>query len=279
MELTITYSPAIYIVVFLFGLVLGSFMNVCIYRIPREKSIVYPPSHCTSCSSPIRFYDNIPLLSYLALGGKCRNCGVKISVIYPLVEIITAVLITLLFYKFGISSRTLLYMVITLALIVITFIDIEHMIIPNVITIPGILIGLLYNAAITDWGLTFRVLENLSPVTLTYLIPSIPLLNSIFGIIVGGGSLLLIAYLYKWIRKTEGMGMGDVKLLAMLGAFLGVNGVFFIIFVSSLVGSVVGIAIILLNKGNLKFALPFGPFISLGAILFILTGGFFFLNL
>jgi len=195
------------------------------------------------------------------------------------VELLTAVLVTLLFYKFGITLKTFVYLILVFSLIVITFIDLEHMIIPNVITLPGIIIGFVYNLAITDWDLLFRAARNLDLSSMLFIIPRIPALNSLFGILIGGGSLLLIAYLYKLIRKNEGMGMGDVKLLAMLGAFLGVNGVFFIIFISSLVGSVVGIAIILINRQNLKFALPYGPFISLGAILFIFTGGFFFLSL
>ena len=279
MEITITNQPVFYTFVFIFGLVFGSFLNVCIYRLPKDESIAFPPSHCTNCGTYLKFYHNIPVFSYIFLGGKCHSCGSKISPIYPVVELLTAVLVTLLFYKFGISVTTFVYLVLILSLIVITFIDLEHMIIPNVITFPGIVIGLLYNLIITDWNLFFRVIDHLDLSNMFYIIPRIPALNSLFGIFIGGGSLLLIAYLYKLIRKNEGMGMGDVKLLAMLGAFLGINGVFFIILVSSLVGSVVGIAIILINKGNLKFALPYGPFISLGAILFIFTGGFVFLSL
>ena len=236
MEITVINPYLFYTFVFIFGLLFGSFLNVCIYRLPREESIAFPPSHCTNCSTPIKYYQNIPVISYLFLGGKCGSCGESISAIYPVVEIITAVLVTLLFYKYGITLETFIYVLLTLSLIVISFIDLEHFIIPNVITFPGIAIGLLYNFLITDWGLLFKILPKIDLGNIFYIVPRIPALNSLFGIIVGGGTLLLIAYTYKLIRKREGMGMGDVKLLAMLGAFLGVNGVFFIILVSSLVG-------------------------------------------
>lgn len=272
MEITVINPVLFYSFVFIFGLIFGSFLNVCIYRLPRDESIAFPPSHCTNCNSPIKSYQNIPVISYLLLGGKCSSCGESISPIYPAVELLTAVLVTLLFYKFGVTIETFVYVLLTLSLIVITFIDLEHFIIPNVITFPGIVIGLIYNLLITDWGLLFKVFPKINPGNIFYIVPEIPALNSVFGIIIGGGSLFLIAYIYKLIRKVEGMGMGDVKLLAMLGAFLGVQGVFFTILISSLVGSVVGIAIILLQKGNMKLALPYGPFISVAAVIFLFTG-------
>lgn len=272
LEITVINPVLFYSFVFIFGLIFGSFLNVCIYRLPREESIAFPPSHCTNCSSPIKYYQNIPVISYLLLGGKCSSCGESISPIYPAVELLTAVLVTLLFYKYGVTIETFVYVLLTLSLIVITFIDLEHFIIPNVITFPGIAIGLIYNLLITDWGLFLKVFPRIDLGNIFYIIPEIPALNSVFGIIIGGGSLFLIAYVYKLIRKVEGMGMGDVKLLAMLGAFLGVKGVFFTILISSLVGSVVGIAIILLQKGNMKLALPYGPFISIAAVIFLFTG-------
>ncbi len=272
MEITITNSYLFYTFIFIFGLLFGSFLNVCIYRLPRHESIAFPPSHCTNCNSFIKYYQNIPVISYIFLGGKCSSCKEPISVIYPIVELFTAVLVTLLFYKYGVTTKTFMYVVLVLSLIVISFIDLEHFIIPNVITFPGIAIGLLYNLLITDWGLFINILPNIDLGNFFFIVPRIPALNSIFGIIIGGGTLLLIAYLYKLIRKREGMGMGDVKLLAMLGAFLGINGVFFIILVSSLVGSIIGITIILIQKGNMKLALPYGPFISLAAVIFLFTG-------
>jgi len=181
-------------------------------------------------------------------------------------------LVTLLFYKYGVTIETFVYVILALSLIVISFIDLEHFIIPNVITLPGIIIGLAYNLLITGWGVLLKIIPGLDFGNIFYIAPRIPALNSVFGIIIGGGTLLLIAYLYKIIRKREGMGMGDVKLLAMLGAFLGINGVFFIILVSSLVGSVIGITLILIQRGNMKLALPYGPFISFAAVLFLFTG-------
>jgi len=272
LEITVINPFLFYTFVFIFGLLFGSFLNVCIYRLPRDESIAFPPSHCTNCSTPIKYYQNIPVISYLLLGGKCSSCKEPISVIYPVVELFTAVLVTLLFYKYGVTIETFVYVILALSLIVISFIDLEHFIIPNVITLPGIIIGLAYNLLITDWGFFLKIIPGLDFENIFYIAPRIPALNSVFGIIIGGGTLLLIAYLYKIIRKREGMGMGDVKLLAMLGAFLGINGVFFIILVSSLVGSVIGITLILIQRGNMKLALPYGPFISFAAVLFLFTG-------
>ncbi|MEE9192927.1 MAG: prepilin peptidase, partial [Thermodesulfobacteriota bacterium] len=201
MEITVINPFLFYTFVFIFGLLFGSFLNVCIYRLPRDESITFPPSHCTNCSTPIKFYQNIPVISYLLLGGKCSNCKEPISVIYPVVELFTAVLVTLLFYKYGVTIETSVYVILTLSLIVRSFIDLEHFIIPNVITLPGIIIGLAYNLLITDWGLLLKIIPGLDFGNIFYFAPRIPVLNSVFGIIIGGGTLLLIAYLYKIIRK------------------------------------------------------------------------------
>ena len=256
---------------FIFGLIVGSFLNVCIYRIPEGKSIVFPPSHCTDCNKPIRFYHNIPIISYLFLRGKCSNCDNKISIKYPIVELITGLIAYFLFYKYGFSLKTLIYMVFSFSLIVVSFIDLKHMIIPNVITFPGILIGFLFSLLITDWTIAKRLVGYLNISNLGYIVSVVPALDSFLGIIFGGGILLLIAYTYQLIRKREGMGMGDVKLLAMMGAFLGIKGVIFIIFVSSFIGSIIGISLMLYNKGDLKYAIPFGPFLSVAAIIYIFT--------
>jgi len=270
----------IYSLSFIFGTVIGSFLNVCIYRIPREESIAYPGSHCTSCDQPISFYYNIPIISYFLLGGKCQHCKSSISGRYPLVELISGLLFLATVWKFGLSIETLFYLLLISSLIAITFIDFEHKIIPNVITYPGILIGILYSALITDWDNfgqaihTFNETQNLFS-----MLRELPILDSIFGIILGGGILLLIAYFYKALKKRDGMGMGDVKLLAMIGAFFGWEGVLFVIFLSSILGSVIGISIIIAKKGDLKYALPFGPFLSIAAVVYIFTGGFkVFLN-
>ena len=265
-----------YILSFIFGSVIGSFLNVCIYRLPREESIVYPGSHCISCNQSINFYNNIPILSYIFLNGKCSSCNLRISLRYPFVEMLTGFLFLATVWSFGFSIETLFYLIFISSLIAITFIDLEHMIIPNVITYPGILIGILYNALKTDWNNSWEVISNFSFGIQNFfsLLSEAPILNSIFGVILGGGILLLIAYIYEVLKKRQGMGMGDVKLLAMIGAFFGWEGVLFVIFLGSILGSVIGISIIIAKKGDLKYALPFGPFLSIAAVIFIFTGGF-----
>jgi len=269
-----------YLFSFILGSVIGSFLNVCIYRLPMGESIVFPPSHCASCGRAIRFYNNIPILSYLMLKGKCADCGSRISIQYPLVELLSGVALTSVYYKFGLSLDTLFYAMLTYSLIVITFIDLGHMIIPNAITIPGAAAGLIYNALITDWESSRNLLGAFSWSLENFfgVLNEVPFLDSVFGLITGGGILFLIAFLYIAVRKQEGMGMGDVKLLAMIGAFLGWKGVVFVMLASSLLGTVTGLSIILYKKGDLKYALPFGPFLSLAAVIYVFTGGFSLIN-
>lgn len=278
MEISIvtTNLYVFYTFIFIIGLISGSFINVFIYRFPRGESIVYPASHCTRCGSYLRFYHNIPVLSYIFLKGRCADCRSGISVLYPIVELLTAFLAVLIFHKFGFAVVTAVYMLLAFSLIAVTFTDLKYMIIPNVITLPGIMLGFLYNSLITDWSSLIEGIKYMDLSGIIYSAVQVPAVNSLVGIMVGGGSLFLIATVYKLIRKTEGMGMGDVKLLAMLGAFLGVKGVFFTLLVSSLIGSTVGLIVILMRMGNFQFALPYGPFLSLGAILFIFTEGFYF---
>jgi leader peptidase (prepilin peptidase)/N-methyltransferase len=266
----------LYLFSFILGSVIGSFLNVCIYRLPREESIVYPPSRCTSCGSGIRFHHNIPVVGYVILKGRCADCDQRIPFRYPLVELISGIALAGAYWKFGLSAELLFFSVLIFSLIVITFIDLEHMIIPNVITIPGTIIGLIFNALITDWEMSGHLLGTFSFSLENFLgvLNEVPFLDSVFGLIVGGGLLFLIAFLYVTIRKTEGMGMGDVKLLAMIGAFLGWKGVVFVMLVSSLLGTLTGLSIILYKKGNLRYALPFGPFLSLAAVIYIFTDGF-----
>ncbi|MCH7519487.1 MAG: prepilin peptidase [Candidatus Dadabacteria bacterium] len=266
----------LFILSFILGSIIGSFLNVCIYRLPREESIVYPGSHCTSCKKSISFYHNIPILSYIFLGGRCSHCNSKISFSYPLVEILSGLLFVATLWKFGMILDTLFYLLFISGLIVITFVDLKHMIIPNVITYPGILVGILYNALTTNWQNSLELVSNFSFGFQNFfeLLNEVPILDSLFGVILGGGILLLIAYTYEIIRKRQGMGMGDVKLLALIGAFLGWQGVFFVIFLSSILGSIVGLSIIITRKGDLKYALSFGPFLSIAAIIYIFTGGF-----
>ena len=240
----------LHIISIIFGAIVGSFLNVCIVRLPKEESIVTPGSHCPQCNNPIKFYDNIPLISYLVLGGKCRYCNKPISIQYPLIEGITALSSFLLFVKFGATLSYLFYFSFVSALIVITVIDLYHQIIPDVISIPGIGVGLLGSLMIRY--ITFP--------------------NSLIGMLVGGGSLFLVATLYQWLFKREGMGGGDVKLLAMIGGFLGWKSVILTILLSSFIGSIVGIAIMLLKGKDFKYAIPFGPFLSLGAVISLFYG-------
>lgn len=236
--------------VFIFGAVIGSFLNVCIYRIPAGVSIVKPASRCPSCEKAIRWYQNIPIFSYLILRGRCASCGVSISIRYPLVEMLTGVLFLLVFWQFGLMWATPVYWSLMAALVVITFIDFDHQIIPNVISLPGIPLGFL----------------------LTFLVPWLSWQDSLIGILVGGGSLAVVAGVYFLLTRKAGMGIGDIKLLAMLGAFMGWQAILPIIFLGSLVGSLVGVPLMLVKGADGKLAIPFGPFLSLGAIVFLLWG-------
>ena len=258
---------------FIAGAAIGSFLNVCIYRIPQGKSIIHPSSYCPKCKLPIKPYHNIPIISFLYLRGRCSGCNQEISPQYLLVELLTGLLTFFLFIKFGISIQFIFYLILTTSLIIITFIDLRFMIIPNSISLPGILVGLFFNALVTDWSKLSYMLSDISSYGFIYnlirIIDNTPILNSVVGIILGSGILLLIAYLYEIIRKAEGLGMGDVKLLAMIGAFLGGGGVIFTTFMSSLLGTIVGILIIILKKGDMKHAIPYGPFLSFAAVLYI----------
>ena len=235
---------------FVFGAVVGSFLNVCIFRLPKAESVVTPPSHCPHCNYQIRWYDNIPVFSYLLLKGKCRGCKAAISIQYPLVELLNGFLTAALFFRFGLSATFAALFIFCSALVVITFIDLEHQIIPDEISLPGIILGFVFS----------------------FILPWQNWLNSLIGILLGGGSLLLVAWGYEKLTGKEGMGGGDIKLLAMMGAFLGWKAVPFIIFVSSLAGSLIGISIMLIRKKDSKLAIPFGPYLAFAAIVYIFYG-------
>ena len=238
-------------IIFIIGMCIGSFLNVCIYRLPNSKSIANPPrSICPSCSSPIRFYDNIPVLSYIWLKGRCRNCDAPISFRYPMVELMTGIVAMSLLFTFGLSLESLVYFVFISSLLVITFIDLDHQIIPDIITLPGIPMGLVASFAL----------------------PTITFKTSILGLLIGGGCLWFVAWAYNLITHRDGMGGGDIKLLAMIGTIIGWQGVIFTIFASSVVGSCVGITMMLIKDKNMKLAIPFGPFLSLGAIAYVFFG-------
>ena len=235
---------------FIFGLCIGSFLNVCIYRLPASKSISHPRSSCTNCGELIRFYDNIPVLSYLLLRGRCRFCREPISLRYPIIELLAGLFALVTFFKYGLTLEALIYYVYIAALLVITFIDIDHQIIPDVISLPGIPIFFL-----ASFGLS-----------------QINYLDSLIGILAGGGSLFLVAWTYSLITKKEGMGGGDIKLLAMIGAVIGWKGVLFTIFVASAVGTLSGLLVMLKSRKGMKLAIPFGPFLAIGGIAYIFFG-------
>jgi len=237
-------------ILFIFGACIGSFLNVCIYRLPHSKSIVYPPSACPGCDTPIQFYDNIPILSYLLLRGKCRRCQTVISIRYPLVELMVGLFAVCVYLKFGLTLEALIIFFLIASLVVITFIDIDHRIIPDVISLPGIPLGF----------------------AASFFLPAITYVDSLLGILVGGGSLLLVAWVYSLITHKEGMGGGDIKLLAMIGAFVGWKGVLLTIFLSSAIGTLCGLMVMIRSGKNMKLAIPFGPFLAIGAMIYIFFG-------
>jgi leader peptidase (prepilin peptidase)/N-methyltransferase len=246
-------------VIFIVGAIVGSFLNVCIARIPNGESVVYPPSHCPKCESSIAFHDNIPLISYLILGRRCRACGQRISARYFVVELLTASLAAALYYEFGLGLAFFVAFVFVAALIVISFIDLDVKIVPDVISLPGIVVGLLFS--IIGRYLISDPLE---------LVPT-PL-SSLVGAVAGGGFLLAVAWLYECFTGVEGMGGGDIKLLAMIGAFLGWPSIPLTLFFSSLGGSIIGIFMMLRKGVGGKYALPFAPFLCFGALLHLFFG-------
>ncbi len=258
-------------ILLLLGLIIGSFLNVCIVRLPREESIVYPASRCPRCGAGIRWYDNIPVLSFLLLRGKCRKCGQPISWRYPFVELANGLLYLWTVSHFGLTGESLLVMLLCSAFLVITFIDLDHQIIPDVITLPGMLIGLVaapFFMSALDVPLPFH-LGRVLPFAGQYLSA---LGNSFIGLLLGGGPLLLIGWLWEKIRKVEAMGGGDVKLMGMVGAFIGWKGALLTIFFGALAGSIVGVLLIALKKQESDNVIPFGPYLVLGALVSLFYG-------
>lgn len=236
--------------IFLVGSCVGSFLNVCIYRLPRNLSIVSPRSFCPHCQVPIRSYDNIPLLSYLLLRGKCRHCGANFSWRYLLVEALTGGVALALFLKFTLSLTFFSLFIFSAAMIVITFIDLDHRIIPDLISLPGIAIGFV----------------------MALLGPGVTVKESLIGILAGGGSLYAVAFVYEAVTKREGMGGGDVKLLAMIGAWLGWKAILFTLFFASLSGTLIGGGMMLIQKQGRHYAIPFGPFLAFSALAYVFFG-------
>ena len=243
-------QPFLESTVFIFGLCIGSFLNVCIYRLPKGKSIVSPPSSCPKCGHKLAFWENIPLLSYLFLKGRCSRCRERISVKYPLVELLTGILFLLCYEKFGASLSFFSAVIFSSALVVITFIDLEHKIIPDTISLTGILVGFLFS----------------------FFMPDLDWPDSLLGIILGGGALYLVIWVYYLLTKRIGMGGGDIKLLAMIGAFLGWKAIPFVIFISALAGSIIGIVFLAVTKKGRNYQIPFGPFLAFAAELQLFYG-------
>lgn len=230
---------------FLLGTIIGSFANVCIYRLPWRRSLIFPASHCPHCQQSIRPWHNIPILSYLLLGGRCAYCKINISWRYPLVELLCGLLYLFLYKQFGISIVGVVLTALATTLLIVTFIDLDHQIIPDVITVPGIVAGLFASLFLTPIGV----------------------FNALIGTFLGGGLFFLVAVLSR-----GGMGGGDIKLIAMIGAFLGWQAVLVTIFLSALLGAGVGLCLIILKKKGRKDPVPFGPFLAIGAIMAMVWG-------
>jgi leader peptidase (prepilin peptidase)/N-methyltransferase len=247
------HDPVLLAFVFLFGISFGSFFNVLIYRLPAQKSLLKPPSHCPKCKNKIRFYDNVPLLSFLILRGKCRHCGARISWRYPAVEILAGILVVLAIYRFGFSIKGFEAALLSLLFVPIFFIDLEHWIIPDSLDLPWIPIGLAAGflpGAFVNWS------------------------GALIGALVGGGVFFLIMWLGKIVFKKEAMGFGDVKLAAMLGAFMGWKNLLLVLIMASFLGSLVGVALIIVSRKQEQRAtsVPFGPFLVTATLIAIYFG-------
>ena len=231
------------------GLAVGSFLNVCIHRLPRKASIVQPPSSCPNCGYMLRWIDNIPVVSYVMLGGRCRKCRQSISIRYPIIELVTMAVFVLHYFVFGLDIILVPRLLFASILIVLFAIDLEHHLLPNVITLPGIVVGLAFSAMLPPG-----------------------LLNALLGVLAGGGILWLIGEAYYRYSGQEGMGGGDVKMLAMIGAFLGWKLVILTLVLSSFLGAIIGVLVIAARRGGMKHALPYGTFLSLAALTASLVG-------
>lgn len=252
------------IIIFILGLVFGSFANVVIYRLPKGKSIVTPGSQCPSCGKNILWYDNIPLLSYLLLKGRCRFCKAKISYRYFVVELITGLLFLFLYLKFRFTINLLIYIFFTFCLLIMGFIDIDTYLISDVIVLPGIVIGFLLSIFFPQMHYDMARIGSV--------------LYSFTGILVGCGILIFLAMIGKLLFKKDAMGGGDIKLLAMIGAFLGWKCVFITIFFASLLGTLISLTLIGLKKKRMEDYVPFGPYLGLGAIISLFYKGLTFLG-
>jgi leader peptidase (prepilin peptidase)/N-methyltransferase len=236
--------------VFVFGAIIGSFLTVCIYRLPRKQSIVTPRSACPECGRNIRWYDNVPVLSFIILGGRCRNCRASIPYRYPIVELVNGAGYVAILWRFGWGWPALVYGIFFSALLTIAWIDSDHLIIPDAITLPGIILGVLCSLWILPVGFV----------------------NSLIGVIVGGGVLLAMAWISPFLFGKEGLGGGDIKLLAMVGAFLGWQLTLATLMIASILGALMGVGLIAVSAMKRGQYMPFGPFLALGAVISLLFG-------
>jgi len=282
---------------FLFGLVIGSFLNVCITRIPEDISIISPGSRCPKCGTAIKFYDNVPVFAWIWLRGKCRACGEPISVMYPLVELATGLLFVAAFLEYGITQAMVKWLFFTCLILVLTITDLRVRLLPDLVTWPGFAAGLVLSAFVPPSDgfaqtLSWRLLhQRFQP-------NAAGLLDGILGAAFGSFLLWGLAAGYKLVRKREGMGMGDVKMMAMVGAFVGLRGTFWTILLGSLLGSVIGVSVVvglylfgwkrgLAERGNRiglgtvnalrwtiasQYQLPLGTFLGIGALAIVYLG-------
>jgi leader peptidase (prepilin peptidase) / N-methyltransferase len=259
------------LIIFLFGLVIGSFLNVCILRIPNSKSIVLPPSHCPSCGTPIKPYDNIPVVSWLVLAGRCRKCKVRISAMYPMVELGTGLLFLACYLVFGLNAEALKWTIFGALIIVLTITDLRERILPDKVNFVGLGLALLLSLFTRPVDGTALWLANH---LFAYPPPEAALSfgDALIGAGVASGLLWLVAEGYFRARGREGMGLGDVKMMAMAGAFLGLQRALLTILAGSLLGSVIGIAVIAIGRKGRDFELPFGTFLGAGAMLVVFFG-------
>jgi leader peptidase (prepilin peptidase)/N-methyltransferase len=244
---------------FAFGAILGSFINVVVHRYPREESVVFPPSRCPSCGSRIKPWDNVPIVSWILLGGRCRSCRGSISLRYPLIELANGLFWLAAWLHLGLSLEGALVAIIASMTLVLIFIDAEIQILPDVVDIPGIALGLLLGFLHAGLSAPHLVLAS-------------SLADAAIGAAFGGGLLLAVGLAYRLVRKVEGMGLGDVKMMAMIGAVCGWTAVLPIVFLASLAGAVIGIGIAMRRREGLRFALPFGVFLGMAFLAVIFFG-------
>jgi leader peptidase (prepilin peptidase)/N-methyltransferase len=235
---------------FFLGLIFGSFFNVCILRIPNHKSIVMPPSHCPNCNYELKWYDNIPILSYIILRGKCRNCKSAISPRYAIIEFLTGVLFAFTFYRFGFNVYTIFALIFISFMIIMSFIDLDHFILPDRFTLTLIPLGILSSFFKSDFNW----------------------IDSITGLLVGGGFILIFSATYYLVRKRSGMGGGDMKLMAGVGAYLGFKLALLTLMIGTIAGTMVAIPYLLIKKKKMDSMLPFGPFLALAAVICLFWG-------